>query len=367
MSAIELRGSPVWWVRARSTIYATGLAWSTMATAHWRPIVAVLALVASLCWLGWIYRPDERRLLWVSLLVLALASFGLSLVAPWFPALVYPAIGAITAGSRLARWPAIAYTSAVTLTCFGGLLLAGAGRLTLAAAPAAMALGLMLGVIRGQNQALVRESQLMLAEQARSHVLAERARIAREIHDVLAHSLAALSVQLETADALLESGRNDEARQSVLRAAGLAREGMTETRRAVAALREDALPLTDLLQGLLDGYRLDQNATVEFHVTGTARPLSPQAALTLYRTAQEATTNAAKHAPGGDLVLSLRYQPDTIVLTVVNSLVAAAKPLAHTGGGYGLTGLRERAELAGGTFSAHEDEKRWQVELRIPA
>ncbi len=367
MAAIELRGSPVWWVRTRGTIYAVALGWATLATAQWRPAVVPLVVLTTLSWLGWTYYPDRPRVVWVGLLVLGAASLCLSILTPWFPAMVYPAVGAITAGARLRRWPAIAYASGVALACIGGLLIGGASPITLAAMPAAMAVGLLLGVVRRQNQALVREGQRMLAEQARSHVLAERARIAREIHDVLAHSLSALSVQLETADALLESGRVDQARKSVLRAAALARGGMTETRRAVAALREDALPIRDLLQGLLDEYRLGQNASVTLDVSGTARPLPPEAALTLYRTAQEATTNAAKHAPGADLAMSLRYQPDTITLTVVNSTVDTAKPLAHTGGGYGLTGLRERAELAGGTFSAHEDDDRWRIEVRIPA
>ena len=90
--------------------------------------------------------------------------------------------------------------------------------------------------------------------------------------------------------------------------------------------------------------------------------------MAVYRTAQEALTNARKHAPGQPVTLRLGYRPDQVTLGIVNPIPPehAERPLADTGGGFGLVGLRERAALAGGTFEAGPDTGNWQVTLRIP-
>jgi signal transduction histidine kinase len=226
---------------------------------------------------------------------------------------------------------------------------------------------LMAGLIRRQNASLAAETRLTREEQARSATLAERARIAREIHDVLAHSLAALTVQLETADALLEGGRAEQARQSVVRAGHLAREGLAETRRAISALRGETLPLPELLAGLAGEYRVDLGAPAEVRVDGEPVQVNPDTGLAVYRTAQEAMTNVRKHAPGAPVELTLRYGPDSVELAVANGAPPPSdRPLADSGGGYGLTGLRERAELAGGQFTAGPDGNGWRVDVRIP-
>jgi signal transduction histidine kinase len=225
-----------------------------------------------------------------------------------------------------------------------------------------------------QTLLLLAETQLAREQQARAAALAERGRIAREIHDVLAHTLAALSVQLETTDALLEGGRAERARATLGRARHLAREGLTETRRAIGALRGAALPLPDLIGELIEGYTADTGATATSTVEGTARELAPDVALAVYRTAQEALTNVRKHAPGAGVRLLLCYEPDELRMEVENfgqpdpSLRPTGMPTTH---GYGLTGLRERAELAGGRFEAGPlaggpDEPRWRVAVRIP-
>jgi signal transduction histidine kinase len=97
-------------------------------------------------------------------------------------------------------------------------------------------------------------------------------------------------------------------------------------------------------------------------------PLTSEAALTAYRTAQEALTNARKHAPGQPIQLTLDYAPQAMTLQVSTPLLVNgdAGPLAAAGGGFGLTGLRERAELAGGTLHAGPADGQWQVRLRLP-
>jgi len=107
---------------------------------------------------------------------------------------------------------------------------------------------------------------------------------------------------------------------------------------------------------------------VDFEVSGEVRPIPAEASLAAYRTAQEALTNARKHAPGAPVTLRLGYGPDQITLSVLNPIPRrpADTPLAGTGGGLGLVGLRERAALAGGTLEAGPDAGNWQVNLRIP-
>jgi signal transduction histidine kinase len=154
------------------------------------------------------------------------------------------------------------------------------------------------------------------------------------------------------------------------RAGTLTREGMTAARRAVMALRADAGPLADQLSALVSQYRLAGDMDVDCTVAGTVRPLDEQASLTAYRTAQEGLTNARKHASGQPVALRLGFEPGAITVSVTNPLPPAgqaAGSLAATGGGYGLTGLRERAALAGGTLEAGPVAGNWQLALRMPA
>jgi signal transduction histidine kinase len=206
--------------------------------------------------------------------------------------------------------------------------------------------------------------------------LAERARIARDLHDVLAHSLAAVSVNLQAAEGLLSSDTlphdNPElvkAIECVNRAGSLTRDGLAAAKRAVLALRDDEVPLPDQLASLAGQFRTADDPAVDLEVSGEARPIPPAASVAAYRTAQEALTNARKHAPGQPVTVRLGYDPDQITLSVVNPIPSehAERPLADTGGGFGLVGLRERAALAGGTFEAGPDGRTWQVRLRIPA
>ena len=108
---------------------------------------------------------------------------------------------------------------------------------------------------------------------------------------------------------------------------------------------------------------------MDLTVSGAVRPLSAEVSLVAYRTAQEALTNARKHAPGQPVTVSLGFEAAQITVGVVNPLPPAGGqgPLAAVGAGYGLTGLRERAALAGGTLEAGQADGTWRVALRIPA
>jgi signal transduction histidine kinase len=250
--------------------------------------------------------------------------------------------------------------------------------------------GLLLGrIVRGrklhaeQSAAMLAQTHELLSEQGRADVLAERARIAREIHDVLAHSLGALGIQIQAARAVLTDHKDiDRAVDILLTAQRMAADGLTETRRAVHALRIDSRPLDEELGRVTSIHREYYHLDATFDVSGVPRPLPPDATIALLRTAQEALVNAAKHAAGQDVAVHLDYRDRDVRLTVVNNLAhgrAAATGTPGTpdpadpagtagsvGGGYGLTGMHERLRLLNGTLTAGSHDGRWTVTAQLP-
>jgi signal transduction histidine kinase len=234
--------------------------------------------------------------------------------------------------------------------------------------------GFLGAASRRQYALRAEEAELRLAhaerareEHARAAALAERANAAREIHDILAHSLGALVLQLDALGAILDAETPDHRRAAevLARARALAVEGLSEARQAVGTLRSDTPPLIDGLRQLVGSN--GHGSSLE--VSGTPRSVSPESAVALRRTAQEGLTNATKHAPGAAPRVRLAFLPAEVVLTVVDSggvPNGAPGSLAHTGGGYGIEGLRERAELLGGTLTAGPQGAGWQVTLRVP-
>jgi signal transduction histidine kinase len=228
---------------------------------------------------------------------------------------------------------------------------------------------------------LLAQAQRSHEEQLRAARLEESTRIAREIHDVLAHTLAGLAIQLEATGALVEQGAD---RNAVLgrlhRAHELAREGLRETRRAVGALRGEAVSAPAGIEVLVDEYRATANGGVELTIDGDPARLSGRTGEAVLRVVQEALTNVRKHAPSADVCVSLHagQAPGDEVVLVVDDRATATQPtgpssaaraegLAATGGGYGLQGMRERAQLLGGTLNAGSVDRGWRVELRLPA
>ena len=128
--------------------------------------------------------------------------------------------------------------------------------------------------------------------QAQQHAEHEtRMHLARELHDVLAHTLGALAVQLEAAEAVNEIGDPEQLAELLRRSRSLVSSGLDEAAEAVRALRDEPVPVAERIAALVEG------AGASLRVEGRPRPLPPQAGLALYRAAQEAITNAQKHAP----------------------------------------------------------------------
>lgn len=214
-------------------------------------------------------------------------------------------------------------------------------------------------------QVSLARKQAAIEEHSRAAALAERARIARDVHDVLAHSLAGLSLNLQGARLMLvRDGASEEAIEQVTRAQGLAAEGLSEARRAVATLREDSVPDARALADLVTAYRLESGSEATFAVEGESRVLAPEAMTALYRALQEALTNTRKYAQAAPIDVVLRFEDARTVLTVADH---PGKPPARVvGGGYGLLGMRERAELIGGSLEAGPTEDGWRIRLVIP-
>ncbi|BCJ35273.1 two-component sensor histidine kinase [Actinocatenispora thailandica] len=315
----------------------------------------------------------RRRHWWLSALGVQLfAAMGLVLTAigpswvGWAP-VVFALFWSII------RLPArFAVFASATLTA--GMIVVG----WFALGPAAVVgqLGTCMGVavlaysMRTARQRATDAERLLASERAareateRAGVLAERQRLAREIHDILAHTLSAQVVQLEGTRMLLRHGADTDAVLArVEQAQRLARDGLDETRRALDSLRGRSRPLTETLPALA------ADAGAGYTSEGDARDLGPEASLAIVRTVQEALTNVRKHARGAATTVRLRYAPDATTVEVVDGGggVPAADELAGTGGGYGLAGMRERAELLGGALTAGPlADGGFRVRLRIP-
>lgn len=208
-------------------------------------------------------------------------------------------------------------------------------------------------------------------EQLQAATLTERGRIASELHDVLAHSLSGAAIQLQGARKLAERElASPPVRAAIERSAELVRDGLANARQAVGALRGDDLPGVAQLEALVASFKSDTNTDVTLTIDGSARPLPADASLALYRGAQEALTNIARHAPGATTAVVLRYSSGHTSLTVEDRQTEAPPDgagLADVGGGNGLNGMRERLERAGGRMHAGPTGTGWRVELELPA
>lgn len=209
-------------------------------------------------------------------------------------------------------------------------------------------------------------------EEARRRVAEERLRIARELHDIVAHHIALINVQSEVAVHVLRQ-RPDQAEEALSHVRQSVRTVLEELSTVLTVLRRaddpelstEPTPGLTRLAGLLDSVAA-AGLRVAHHQDGDARPLPSAVDLAAYRIVQESLTNARKH--GGDPVARLRlgYTTTGLTIAVENRVDPAADPGAHTG--HGLTGMRERAASVGGTLAAGPDAGgRFAVHAFLPA
>ena len=226
--------------------------------------------------------------------------------------------------------------------------------------------------LRESNQRaelLLAELEQTRAAQAQAAALAERQRLAREMHDVLAHSLSGLVLNLEGARLLAARGGADsQTGEAIDRAHRLAKTGLEEARRAIGMLRDDALPGPERLAGLAAEFEAGTGVPCKVAVTGDSKPdLGTDGRLTFYRVTQEALTNICKHAHADRVEIRLAFEPSGTRLTIEDFDSCRDRPAPADGTGYGLTGMRERAELLGGALTAGPTGGGFLVELWVPA
>ena len=176
----------------------------------------------------------------------------------------------------------------------------------------------------------------------------ERNRLAREIHDTLGHYLTTLNMQLEAAQAVIESDR-PRALDALQKAQTLTKDGLADVRRSVAALRDSPMQgrtLREAIAALANECR-EAGIVTEFSALGDPRALAPQTELALYRVAQEGLTNVQRHSHASRAAITLDYRgAQTVRLQLQDNGVGAKEP----DGGFGLLGLRERVQLLDGTL-----------------
>ncbi|WP_051569829.1 sensor histidine kinase [Cryptosporangium arvum] len=224
--------------------------------------------------------------------------------------------------------------------------------------------------LRRTRTALGRERELTEAEKARTAVLEERARIARDLHDVVAHHMSMVVVQAETAPYRL-AGLSPEATADFAAISTTAREALNEVRGLLGVLRSEEIsadlrpqPGCDDLPELIAG-AVRAGADVEFTRTGEPRKPRPGVDVGAYRIVQESLANAARHAPGASARVTLAYTADALEITVVNG--KGAQQAEPHSAGHGLVGMTERATVVGGELrAAPTPEGGFAVRARLP-
>jgi signal transduction histidine kinase len=376
-----------WLVRVGGFAIVAAVTLTRSGSGHRPFCVTVLAIGGlMLVWWGVLDWRDRQAMPWpawvrVAMLgVLAAAGGTGASLSPARAVVAFAMMAAFGAGNDLPAGIAAAVTAIGVLGVEVGGLVFGFSATTAVGLPLILVVLLLTGRDRrdtrirtAQSGALVTQTRQAQAEQRRAAALEERSRIAREIHDVLAHSLAALGIQIEAARSVLDDTGDVAAASSLLTLAShLADDGLSETRQAIHALRTDTPPLPGGLASLAGNHEQNNHAQVMLSITGQACPIRPDANVALIRAAREALTNAAKHAPGSAVSMNLDYNSRQVTLTISNPAPApGAEAHADHGGdgggtGYGLAGMRERLQLIGGTLTAGLAGGQWIVRAQVP-
>ncbi|KOV25362.1 MULTISPECIES: sensor histidine kinase [Streptomyces] len=317
---------------------------------------AVCALVAAgMCLLARRRRPVP--VLAVVLLLGIVPNVVIPDVTPHFPLGLAVALYSVVRFSRPAVAAAgVALTVPLASAGQGGMLVASGWSLVANAAAAALVAGAALVINRWQRE--VAANQALQAERA---VAEERRRIARELHDIVAHHITAMQLMAGGARANLAHD-TEAAREALVSLEDSGRMALREMRQLLDVLRageeaDEAPPAPQPgaadLERIVTESRLAGTET-EFTVDGPVRPLPPSVGLTLFRIVQEALTNTRKHAGEARAQVRLTYRSDEVAVEVCDDGAGAPPPAARpaAGSGYGLIGMHERVALQGGTLEA---------------
>jgi signal transduction histidine kinase len=319
---------------------------------------AALLLVAAACLVLAVRRRYPVAVLSVSTVAVAAYSLlgyvnGAALLAP---VVALYTVASTTSVRRAVGWAAVTLVALAAATIganpFGPF---GGGVITL---PGLVAVATAGGIAVANRRAFVASIQARADDEARRRIDEERLRIARELHDVVAHTMATINVQAGVA-AHVAAERPDAAVDALQAIKLASKEGLRELRAILNVLRQadepdstQPAPGLAQLDALIDSARR-AGLTTTLTVTGERRPLSSAADLAAYRIIQESLTNAIRHAGPATATVSLGYAGSELVITVTDTgRGVPAEAGAEGGGGHGLAGMRERAASVGGTVEA---------------
>jgi signal transduction histidine kinase len=315
-------------------------------------VVTPLLLAARYPLLGW-------RLGWLALLLAPLVPGQWRGGWPWGPAQLLALLAVFCVAGVRYRRPVLWLMWALTLI---PLWLWLAMDLASLAGPLSATIGFTavtvavdsIGSRWRTQRALAAQTERAELERARRAVLEERTRIARELHDVVAHHMSLIAVRAETAPYRL-SDLTEPVRAEFGSLSDVAREALTEMRRLLGVLRQDQpaglapQPQLSDLSALVDATR-QSGVSVELSVPSALGQVPSGVALCAYRIVQEALSNASQHAPGAAVTVSLDHDAGAVLLRVANGPGGPARNEHEPG--HGLTGMRERVALLGGSLSA---------------
>jgi signal transduction histidine kinase len=228
----------------------------------------------------------------------------------------------------------------------------------------------VIGLALARQDRLVIELESTRRQLAQQALLAERRRIARDVHDFVGHGLAAVMLQVTSARHVLR--RDADAAAEALRSAEkVGRRTMQELRRTVGLLRSDdeagaPVPTASEIPTLIEQAR-EGGLAVELHTRGDLSRIPPSVGLALYRIAQEALANAARHAPRARTTVGLELENGRVALLAETSgPLAAGSSSQRDQPHYGLIGMQERATALGGEFAAGPTRDGWRVRCELP-
>jgi signal transduction histidine kinase len=319
------------------------------------PVVAPLPLAARRPMLAW-------RIGWLALLLVPLVPAAWWGGWPWGPGQIFALLGAFCLAGIRQRRPELWWMWALSLIPWWLWLTADVPNLNGPASATIIFTAVVIAVdsigsrLRAQRS-LAAQTERAEAERARRAVLEERARIARELHDVVAHHMSLIAVRAETAPYRL-TGLPESARAEFSSLSEVAREALAEMRRLLGVLRHDqpaALAPQPQLADLpvLIGATRRAGVSVELSLPPAPGQVPAGVGVCAYRIVQESLSNASQHAPGAPITVSVIHDSGVILLRVANG------PGGHPGPsgnehrpGHGLTGMHERVALLGGSLSA---------------
>lgn len=331
-----------------------------------------LGVIAVLAWLGGALLRGTRRAS-APLVAVALGAASVAVI-PTAGVTLTPVVVALLllwADDAVPAWAAITGSIAAPALMAAGAIGQEPGVPTLLAFGGGIVIASLAGASRRQTRRFLRQQAALRLQEQEAAEQAARAALARDLHDVLAHTLGGLVLQLDATEALIERGDTNAALARSRSARQLAGEGLDEARRAVAALRGGAgrdghAQPGEVMSGIEELLRTHRSlgGSATFDTAGTPWATSDAQAVTLVRAAQEALSNARRHAPGQPVDVRIRWTTDHVLLTVSNDVTDAG---GRPSGGYGLRGMRERVAALprGGRVDISRNGSRFQVRMEV--